>query len=72
MAEADLVFYEMINNAVADVATEALRKIAAGSGYYGEQAREYKTIAGAALQVINVLRSGLTSTQDDPDASRQA
>lgn len=28
---------------------EALQQIAAGTGYYGEQAREYKQIAQAAI-----------------------
>lgn len=34
------------------VLLEALKKISAGEGYYGLQAREYKQIARAALAIV--------------------
>lgn len=38
---------------------EALRKIAAGEGYYGLQAREYKDIAKAAIASATMARNTL-------------
>ena len=35
---------------------EALQQIAAGNGYYGAQAREYKQIAQSALASAKALR----------------
>lgn len=36
---------------------DALRKIAAGEGYYGLQAREYKDIAKAAVASATMIRA---------------
>lgn len=40
---------------------EALRKIAAGEGYYGLQAREYKDIAKAAIASVVMTRKSVTN-----------
>lgn len=38
---------------------DALRKIAAGEGFYGLQAREYKDIAKAAIASVQLSRNSL-------------
>lgn len=38
---------------------DALRKIAAGEGYYGLQAREYKDIAKAAVTSVAMARTSI-------------
>lgn len=40
----------------------ALRQIAAGEGYYGLQAREYKDIAKAAITSVKLARKSLART----------
>jgi hypothetical protein len=40
------------------ILVDALRSIAAGDGHYGEQAREYKTIARAALNKVGISWPG--------------
>jgi hypothetical protein len=42
-----------------DELMDALRKIAAGEGYYGLQAREYKGIAKAAIVSANMVRTAV-------------
>lgn len=39
-----------------DIYRTALQRIAAGEGYYGAQAREYKNIARAAIAAVKALR----------------
>jgi hypothetical protein len=39
---------------------DALRKIAAGEGYYGLQAREYKDIAKAAIASAVITRNSIS------------
>lgn len=52
---------------------EALQQIAAGEGYYGAQAREYKDIAKAAIAAVKALRKpvrGLDCGVNIRDAGR--
>lgn len=39
---------------------DAMRKIAAGEGYYGLQAREYKDIAKAAITSVVMTRNSIS------------